>query len=100
MTAGRSTIGYRIRCRSVDPILDLRITRYAASASLPLKVSPCLPAEIDDLLAILDLAGQNHFGQRILHRLLDHAFERTGAVGGIPALVGEPLTRRRLELDA
>ena len=49
----------------------------------------------DNLLAVLDAAGQDHLGQRILHRLLDHALERPRAIGRVPALVGQPFARRR-----
>src|SRR5690348_6224379 len=50
-----------------------------------------------DAVAVLDAAGENELGERILHRLLDHALERARAVSGIPALLGEPLARRRFE---
>ncbi len=50
-------------------------------------------------LAVLDLAGQDELGERILHRFLDHAFERPRAVSRIVALVGEPIARLGVERD-
>ena len=73
--------------------------RQAAAASLPLKVRPCLPAEITTFSPSLTRAGEDHLGERVLDRLLDHALERTRAIGRILALLGEPFARRRLELD-
>src|ERR1700754_1643955 len=37
----------------------------------------------NDLLAILDTAGKDHFRERILHVFLDHAFQRTCTIGRI-----------------
>ena len=76
---------------------------YAAScaAASPLKARPCLPRATETLtrLAVLDLAGQDQLGERVLHRLLDHALQRPRAVGRVVALVGEPVARRRIELE-
>ena len=68
---------------------------YAACASLPLKVRPCLPAETVTFSPSLIVPDEDHLGERILHRLLDHALERPRAVGRIPALLGEPFARAR-----
>src|SRR5580704_2130579 len=51
------------------------------------------------LLAVLDLAGENELGQRILHRFLDHALERAGAVGRVIAFLGEPFAALGLERE-
>src|SRR5215471_14252409 len=45
-------------------------------------------------ISVFDLAGQDQLGERILHRLLDHALERARAIGRIPTLVREPVARR------
>src|SRR5436853_7695342 len=50
-----------------------------------------------DAVAVLDAAGQNELGERILNRLLDRSLERARAVSRIPTLRGEPLACRRLE---
>ena len=50
-------------------------------------------------LAVLHLAGEDQLGERILHRLLDRALQRTRPIGRVVALVGEPVARRRIELD-
>src|SRR5262249_29945026 len=52
-----------------------------------------------DFFAILDGAGQDHFGKRILYRLLDDTLERPRAVSGVPALFSQPLARAWIELD-
>src|SRR5262249_1619520 len=50
-------------------------------------------------LAVLDAPRKNERGERILHRFLDHPLERPGAVGRIPALLGEPFACGGLEHD-
>ena len=44
-------------------------------------------------LAILDGAGEDRLGQRILHRFLDDALERTRPIGRVIALLAEPVAR-------
>ena len=58
-----------------------------------------LVAGDDDLLAVLDGAGQDHLRERVLHRLLDHALQRPCAIGRIPALLGQPIARTGLERE-
>jgi hypothetical protein len=48
-----------------------------------------------DVVAVLDAAGEDQFGQRVLDIFLDDPLERAGAVGRVVALVGEPVARRR-----
>ena len=72
---------------------------YAACASLPLNVRPCLSPEIVTFSPSLILPGEDHLGERILHRFLDHALQRARAVGRVLALVGQPIARARIELD-
>ena len=50
-------------------------------------------------IAVGDLAGQDHLRQRILHVSLDHPLQGTRAIGGIPALGGEPVARRGIERE-
>ena len=52
-----------------------------------------------DLFAVLDRAGENHLGERVLNGFLDHALERPRAIGRIPALFRQPIARARVELD-
>ena len=59
-----------------------------------------MPAEIFTVVAVLDLAGQDHLGERVLQRLLDHALQRARAISRIVALVGEPFARRGIERRA
>jgi hypothetical protein len=43
--------------------------------------------------------GQDHLGQRILQRLLDHPLQRARAIDRVVALVGQPGPRRLVELQ-
>src|SRR6266478_7826216 len=52
-----------------------------------------------DAIAILDLAGEDHFRQRILQIALDHPLQRSRAIGGVPALGGQPVARRGIERE-
>src|SRR6478736_7974106 len=52
-----------------------------------------------DFLAVLYLARENHFGERILHRFLDHTLQGSRPVGWIPAFLGKPLACTRIERD-
>src|SRR5947209_2689668 len=49
-------------------------------------------------LTVGDLASQDHFGERVLHFLLDDALQWTRAVGRIVALVRTPGAALRIEL--
>ena len=63
-------------CRKGKPA-TLSSTCASASTKSPLRrrcnlaieLEPLLAGRDDDLLAILDAAGEDHFGQRVLHRL-------------------------------
>src|SRR6185437_7615902 len=50
-----------------------------------------------DGVAILDLARQNHLGERVLHAALDHPLQGACAIGGIPAPGREPVACRRVQ---
>ncbi len=69
----------------------------AVCGALPLKVSTLPSDEIATVIAIPDVAGQDHLGERILEIALDHPLQRPCAVGGVPALGGEPVARRGIE---
>ena len=84
----------RIMCASGSTKPSLR-----RRCNLAVELQSLLAGADHDLLAVLDAAGEDHFRQRILHRLLDHALERPRAVGRIPAFFGQPIARRGLELD-
>src|SRR5215468_608629 len=59
-----------------------------------------LPASRDrNLLAVLDLSGKDHFGERVLHFLLDDALERPRSISRVIALVGKPFACAGIELD-
>ena len=47
-----------------------------------------------DAVPFAEVAAQQHRGQRVLDALLDHAFERPGAVHGIIAFVGDRVASR------
>ena len=89
--------------RIVDPIA--RFARPSSRAitppprRLPLKVSPACRPRSTTFSPSLTAPGEDQLGERVLHRLLDHALERARAIGRVPALVGEPVARRRLERD-
>ena len=51
------------------------------------------------MLAIFDAAGEDHLGQRVLHRLLDHALQGARAVCRIPTLFREPVASAGVERD-
>src|SRR5581483_9981193 len=75
------------------------LTSLSCLSDLAVEGEPQLVAGYDNLLAVSDLAGKNHFGERILHGFLDHALQRARAIGRVPALFGEPVARAWLELD-
>src|SRR5215472_8486318 len=52
-----------------------------------------------DAVAILDLAGENHLGERVLQIALDHALQRTRAIGGVPTLDREPIACGGIERE-
>src|SRR5206468_12287976 len=66
---------------------------------LAVEREPLLAGRDYDPVAVLHMTGEDLVGERILHRLLDHPLERTRAIGRVPAFLGEPLARRRLEHD-
>src|SRR3989304_5313384 len=78
----------RLRAGPVMTSLELRRWR-----ELAVEGEALLAGRDGDRLAVLDGACQDHLGERVLHRLLDHALQRTRAIGGIPALVGQPFAR-------
>src|SRR5262249_43922203 len=53
------------------------------SGKIAVEGEPLLPGRDHHLLAVLDTTGENELGERILHRFLDHALERAGAIGGV-----------------
>src|ERR1019366_9836999 len=58
----------------------------------------CIGAD-DDLLAIMDLSREDHFGQRILHVLLDYPLQGPRPIGWIVALGREPRAGLRPEFE-
>ena len=48
-----------------------------------------------DPVAVLDRAGEDQLGQRVLHDFWITRFERPRAIGRVLALLGEPVARRR-----
>ena len=48
-----------------------------------------------DAVAVGDFAGEDHLGHRVLQVALDHPLQGPRAIGGIPALGGQPVARRR-----
>ena len=53
------------------------------------------------MLAVLDRARQDQFGQRVLQMLLDHPFQRACAISGLVAAFGQPFAGigRQIEHD-
>jgi|SRR5450631_1992959 hypothetical protein len=51
----------------------------------------------DDLLAVVDLSGEDQFGQRILHIFLNYPLQWPRAIGWIIAFAGQPRAGLGLE---
>src|SRR5262245_14130674 len=71
--------------------------RSRRRGELAVEREPLLAGRDHDPVAVLHLAGEDLLGERVLYRLLDHALERTRPIGRVPALLRQPLARRRLE---
>ena len=91
--ARRDSAMLSLNCRAVPEA-------YAASrCRLAVEGQALLAGRDRDRLAVVDLAGEDQLGERVLHRLLDHALQRARAVGRILALLGEPVARLGVELE-
>src|SRR3982751_1840561 len=75
----------------------LRVSRRRGE--LAVEGKPLLAGGDHNLFAVLDQAGEDHLGERILPLLLDDPLERTRPIGGVVALFGNPLARLAVEFD-
>src|SRR5947208_14627095 len=80
--------------------MDLRDGGLANTCALERELA--VPRVDPHRVAVRKLAFEQAEGKRVLDHALDRTLERPGAVGGIPAGVGEHLLRvvRQLELDS
>ena len=81
------------RRRACRPDCPGRAAAHPAPPRFPPIISPSGPTLTGTVSPSFDGAGEDRLGQRILHRFLDDALERTRPIGRVIALLAEPVAR-------